>query len=59
VAFIYARFDVAFILARRAPLQGFARRFQTSHIYSNKKGFTFGNVLHFTLLKQAGSFGLV
>jgi hypothetical protein len=27
--------------------------FRQAMIYSNKKGFTFGDTLHFTLLKQA------
>jgi hypothetical protein len=49
VAFIYARFDVAFILARRAPTAGpCVVASDKAMIYSNKKGFIFGDTLHFT-----------
>jgi len=59
VASTYAGFGLAFILARRAPLQGFARRLQTGRLIRVKKGFSFNNVLLFTLLKQAKSLGRV
>jgi hypothetical protein len=56
VAFIYAHFGVAILLSRRTPWQGFARRLQTSQELFEKKGFTFGNILHRTTLKRAKPF---
>jgi len=48
VAFIYAGFGLAIFLARRTPLQGFARRLQTSQDLFEQKRFIIN-----TLLKQA------
>jgi len=49
VAFIHAHFGVAIFFARRAPTaRPCVAASDKAKIYSNKKGFTFGNNLHFT-----------
>jgi hypothetical protein len=60
VAFIYAGFGLAIFLARRTPAVGpCVAASDKAKTYSTKKGFTFGNILHFTPLKWARSLHLV
>jgi len=40
------------------PYKALRGGFKQAKIYSNKKGFTFGNVLHFTQLKLANKISL-
>jgi hypothetical protein len=55
VAFIYAHFSVAISLARRAPLQGFARWLQTSQ-YEKQKKKGLCSVIFYISPNQFGAF---
>jgi len=60
VVFSDAGFGLAFVFSRRTPTaRPCTAASDKAKSYSDKKGFTFGNVLHFTLLKQAKLLGLV
>jgi hypothetical protein len=59
VTSIYARFDVAIFLARRAPLQGLARRLQTKPRFIRAKIVLHSGLFAFHLLEQAKLYGLV
>jgi len=59
VALIYARFDVAFTLARRAPLQGLAWRLQTSQDLFEQKSFNIRHYFAFHPAKAGKQFGWV
>jgi hypothetical protein len=59
VAFIYAHFGVAILLSRRRLAERLCTAASDKPRVIRKKGFIFGNILHFTTQKRANPLGKV